>query len=793
MAIISLSLGLEIVWQLSVQETARSKHQYIEKEQIFIGLCKVSDLLSPEILLQIDVDIEIVRPELELLNDFFAEFELDRVKLRRHLRQLIGQGDYEHKEKVIHRSENCKQYFQNAAELARSHNSTVINVFHIWTTILEEPGKYIPEALADSGVKIEDLKSSAMKKITEPIPAGVKPEPERAENQLRSKTFFLDKYGRDITHLAKNGKLKPLIGRKKELLLVIQTLIREMKNNPILIGEAGVGKTAIVEGLAQRIIQQDITPLLQDKRIVELNIGSLVAGTKFRGEFEERLTQIIKEAKSNHEVIIFIDEIHTLVGTGAAEGALGASDILKPALARGEFPCIGATTITEYRKYIEKDSALERRFQPIMVKEPTPEETLEILKQLKEAKETFHCLQIEPSALKAAVELSVRYLPDRRLPDKALDVLETACTKVKVPQLTMYGKKEEIEKAGGVVTAEIITEVVAEMTGIPIKKLSEAEKKKYVNLAEIIKKRLIGQDEAVEKVAETVKLARAGLRDPKKPIGVFLFLGPTGVGKTELARALAEILFGSEQEIIRFDMSEYMEKHTVSKLIGAPPGYIGHEEEGQLTGRLRTKPYSVVLLDEVEKAHPDVTNIFLSVFDEGRLTDSKGRTIDAKNAIFIMTSNIGTEIYQKHPLGFSQTDSAEALRMRGELESEIKRNFRPEFLNRIDEIIMFRPLYEEAVYKIAANLTETYKKRVLENKGIELIIEPEVMMKVCGEGYDVNNGARPLNRAFERLIIKPLSNMIIQGDFTEGDNVRIEIKDNRIVFKKFEDTIPNQG
>jgi len=511
-------------------------------------------------------------------------------------------------------------------------------------------------------------------------------------------------------------------------------------------------------------------------------MASIVAGTKYRGEFEERLMGIINECKARPDIIIFLDEIHTLVAAGACEGGLDASNILKPALARGEIKCIGATTINEYRKYIEKDPALERRFQTILVNEPSTEETLNILRRLKERYEKHHQVKITDSAIEAAVRLAVKYVPDRHLPDKALDVLDEACTGVKVPFLSMYGEKEA-SVHGADVNAETIAEVISRWTGIPVHQLTVEERERFANMSGFIKKRVIGQDKAVDKICEVVKIARVGLKDPRHPVGVFLFIGPTGVGKTELAKAAAEFLFGSENEIIRLDMSEYMEKSSVSRLIGAPPGYIGHEEEGQLTGKLRRKPYSVVLLDEIEKANTDVFDVFLQLFDEGRLTDAKGHTADARNAIFIMTSNIGSEVFQKQlpQLGFNKGNAQQDVK--AGVMTALKNTFRPEFLNRLDDVILFDPLEAKGLNRIALNLIASLCKR-LESNGFIFSVKDDALGFICKEGYDPLNGARPLARAIERLLAKPLSEKILAGEFITGDEIVAFVREDRIVFSK---------
>ena len=649
----------------------------------------------------------------------------------------------------------------------------------------------------------------------------------------------LTDFATDLNESAKQGKIDPVIGRDTEIQRVIQILSRRTKNNPVLIGEPGVGKTAIAEGLAQRIVNGNVPEILRNKRIISLSISSMLAGAKYRGEFEERLKKAIDEVQQHKDMIIFIDEIHTLVGAGATEGAMDAANILKPALARGEFQVIGATTLDEYKKHIEKDAALERRFQPVQVGEPNEEDALEILRGLRDRYEAFHKAKITDEALKAAVTLSSRYITDRFLPDKAIDVVDEAASKVRMKvfsaapdvkaledRLNTVKKEKEaavtsqdFEKAAKlrdeeqalvkeiddkktvakeesdqklIVTEEDIASVVAQWTGIPVTKIAEEESETLLHLEDELHKRVIGQDDAVTAVAKAVRRARAGLKDPKRPIGSFLFLGPTGVGKTELARALASSLFGDESAMIRLDMSEYMEKHTVSRLVGAPPGYVGYEEGGQLTDAVRRKPYSVILLDEVEKAHADFFNILLQVLDDGRLTDSQGRTVDFRNTVIIMTSNLGAKALHKNSteLGFLAPKKAESHTNDSKIKDfkeakksvldAVKRHFRPEFLNRIDEMIVFHPLTEEDLTKIVTILMSDVTKR-LEERDLHLEITPEAMKLLVKEGSDFTMGARPLKRAIQRLIEDPVSDLILKGEAIAGKTIKANAKDNDIV------------
>ncbi|HEY8498820.1 MAG TPA: AAA family ATPase, partial [Limnochordales bacterium] len=661
--------------------------------------------------------------------------------------------------------------------------------------------------------------------------------PPQAKATRGRKTPTLDQYGRDLTELAREGKLDPVIGREQEIQRVIQVLSRRTKNNPVLIGEPGVGKTAIAEGLAQKIVAGDVPETLLNKRVVTLDLAAVVAGSKFRGEFEERLKKVMDEIRNSGDIILFIDEMHTIVGAGAAEGAIDASNILKPALARGELQCIGATTIDEYRKHIEKDAALERRFQPIMVDEPTVEETIAILQGLRDRYEAHHRVKITDEALVAAARLSDRYVTDRFLPDKAIDLIDEAGSRVRLqaliapPELKQLEeaiqeiqtekeaaiKNEEFEKAAalrdkeqqmreelerkrqewknsrsrteGVVTAEDIAQVVSAWTGIPVSKLQQEETERLLHLEEILHARVVGQDEAIDAVARAIRRARAGLKDPRRPIGSFIFLGPTGVGKTELAKALAEALFGDEDAMIRIDMSEYMERHTVSRLVGAPPGYVGYEEGGQLTERVRRRPYSVILLDEIEKAHPEVFNVLLQVLEDGRLTDAKGRTVDFRNTVVIMTSNVGAqEIHRQARLGFRATqDERDAYEtMKKKVLDELRRTFRPEFLNRIDEVIVFHALTKEHIRQIIDILLKRVAKE-LEERGIKVEFTDAAKEVLADEGFDPDFGARPLRRAIQRLVENPLSDEMLKGRFQEGDTVVVDAVDGTITFSKKEE------
>lgn len=702
---------------------------------------------------------------------------------------------------------------------------------HLLLVMLKETDCVATRLLHTMGINVQKLYSavlSAMGKEGESFSEEL-----QAEKAKSATTPTLDQYSRDLTALAAEGKLDPVIGREKEIIRLIQILSRRTKNNPCLVGEPGVGKTAIAEGLAQRIVADLVPDTVKNKRVVVLDLSSMVAGSKYRGEFEERIRNVLSEVKENRGILLFIDELHTIIGAGGAEGALDASNILKPSLSRGEIQLIGATTLEEYRKYIEKDAALERRFQPITVEEPTEEETLEILKGLRPYYERHHKVEIQDEALEAAVKMSVRYINDRFLPDKAIDIIDEAASKVqlcgyrKMPELEQFelelkslsGEKEEalktadllrakaaqkrqeeveqqIEKlrqkekrrakrSGAAVTEASVAEIVSDWTKIPVQRLTEGETKRLASLEKELHKRVIGQDEAVKAVSQAVKRGRVGLKDPNRPIGSFLFLGPTGVGKTELSKALAETVFGSEQAMIRVDMSEYMEKHSVSKMIGSPPGYVGYEEGGQLSEKVRRNPYSVILFDEIEKAHPDVFNILLQVLDDGHITDAQGRKIDFKQTIIIMTSNAGAQaIIEPKRLGFvSGTDEKRDYeRMRAGVMEEVRRLFKPEFLNRIDEIIVFHTLNKEHIKKIVNILLATLEKRCREQMEITLKVTNSAKEHLAESGFDSKYGARPLRRAIQNQIEDALANEILEGKIKRGDIVQVQQKNKKLCF-----------
>ncbi len=801
------------VLSLAQEAALELGHDYVGTEHVLIGLTKVKNGVAAKALEELGLVTE----------DIFEAVE-----------EHVGRGNK--KATSIYMTPRVKHVLELAIQVANHMNHNYVGTEHILLGLLSD-GSGVAVAI----LRAMNIRSNDVVEAIRSILGSNKGSNNGGQEGINSNNDLgeLSDFATDLNESAKQGKIDPVIGRDTEIQRVIQILSRRTKNNPVLIGEPGVGKTAIAEGLAQRIVTDNVPEILRNKRIISLSIGSLLAGAKYRGEFEERLKKAIDEVQQHDDMIIFIDEIHTLVGAGATEGAMDAANILKPALARGEFQVIGATTLDEYKKHIEKDAALERRFQPVQVGEPNEEDALEILKGLRDRYEAFHKAKITDEALTAAVSLSSRYITDRFLPDKAIDVVDEAASKVRMKVfsaapdvkaledrlntvkkekeaavtsqdfekaaelrdeeqslLKEIGDKKSIAKEKSdqklIVTEEDIAAVVAQWTGIPVAKIAEEESATLLHLEEELHKRVVGQDEAVTAVAKAVRRARAGLKDPKRPIGSFLFLGPTGVGKTELARALASSLFGDESAMIRLDMSEYMEKHTVSRLVGAPPGYVGYEEGGQLTDAVRRKPYSVILLDEVEKAHADFFNILLQVLDDGRLTDSQGRTVDFRNTVIIMTSNLGAKALHKNlpELGFlaakksdSNVDENKGIDFKAAKKSvmdAVKRHFRPEFLNRIDEMIVFHPLTEEDLKEIVTILMSDVTKR-LEERDLQLEISPEAMQLLVKEGSDFTMGARPLKRAIQRLIEDPVSDLILKGDAKEGKIIKADAKDNNLV------------
>ena len=778
-----LSIGSSIAWQIAANETAAGKFQFIEKEHVFIGILSLGKLLmlDPEktgLKLQ---DRQTLQVEYDFIEDLFREFEIDSTQLRRQVRKKMGEGNYERTEKVVHRSEACKRVFKRAEELAAS--SKVISCLHLFAAIMEAPQGIINQVVKAAGVEPAALRERALAFMDRWQRGDLEPvEVHPGEHKVtRTGTHYLVRYGRDLTLEAREGKLGPFIGRRKELLNVIQTLARRSKNNPVLVGEAGVGKTAIVEALALRVSEGKDPQVLAGKRIIEINVSALVGGTKYRGEFEERLSRIIEEARAHPEVIVFIDELHNVIGAGRAEGSMDAANLMKPALARGDLRCIGATTIGEYRRYIEADPALERRFEKVVVNEPSSEESLEMLEGIRPKWEKHHGVRITDRALQAAVDLSIRFDVDHQLPDKAIDLVDKAGARTRIPLLSGWIEGDKVNPLGGTngidgrreVTEVTIAQVLSEKMDLPLEiitgHIEGMNQSRLFGIESFLRKRIIGQDEAIRLVCQRLLMSHTGLAKRRGPLAVFLFLGPTGVGKTELARSLAEFLFGSDLQLTRFDMSEFIEQHSVAKLVGSPPGYVGHEEEGQLTGRLRTKPYSVVLFDEVEKAHQRVFDLFLQLFDEGRLTDAKGRTADARNAIFIMTSNIAVDKHSKK-IGFGNQDNMD---LKATILQEVKKYFRTEFINRINEIVIFGSLNEEHVKQILRPMLAEICDNIQTKHNVMLRIGEEVERFVAQTGYSPEYGARELRRTVEQLIQIPLSNLILSGEFEKYKNWQV--------------------
>ena len=784
----------------------RYRHNQWDVEHVLLALLEQEKGITREILRELRVDVEGVKRKVGAMLDRFPKITYE-----------AGQ---------IYATPRTSALLENANREADRLKDEFVSTEHLLIAIAAETRGEAATILAQSGVNQEEIYQALQK-----IRGGHRVTDRQAESKYRS----LEKYGHDLTELARQGKLDPVIGRENEIKRVTQILSRRTKNNPVIIGDAGVGKTAIAEGLAQKIAAEDVPDSLKGKKVVALDMGSLVAGSKFRGEFEERLKAVLDEVRqAAGEVIMFIDELHTVVGAGAAEGAIDASNMLKPALARGEMQCIGATTLDEYRKHVEKDKALERRFQPVFLDEPSVEATVEMLRGLRPRYEAHHKIKIEDSALVAAAKLSQRYISDRFLPDKAIDLIDEAASKLRIDmesapeevktldrkmkhlldeeeaasQRRDYQKATELKaermrleqqyneaksqwqqdkKLDSVVDEENIAELVAQWTGIPVSRMMETETDKLVHMEERIHQRIVNQEEAVTAVSEAIKRSRAGLKDPKRPIGSFIFLGPTGVGKTELARALAEFLFDDEETMVRLDMSEYMEKHTVSRLIGAPPGYVGYEEGGQLTEAVRRRPYRVILFDEIEKAHPDVFNILLQLLEDGRLTDGHGRTVDFRNTVVIMTSNLGTEEYHREGIGLLRQEGNGEQRMRSAIEGALKRAFRPELLNRIDDVIIFHALTEEHLKSIVDLLIRQVEQRLSE-RGIKLEIDEEAKAWLAHRGYDPVYGARPLRRAIQRYVENPISTRILQGEFKEGDTIAISLQEDNLNFAALKPT-----
>ena len=796
--------GAKRALAIAQEKAIEFKHNYVGTEHLLLGLVEEEKSVSARALSELGVKGK--------------ELEQDVIR-------AVGKGT--HNGGQLQMTPRTKHVLDLAQQAANSRGHNYIGTEHILLGLLSDGGGVAMQLLASKGIRLED--------VVEKVNAIVGGEEDGSHQGQGTASDLGDiaDYAIDLNESAKQGKIDPVIGRDTEIQRVIQILSRRTKNNPVLIGEPGVGKTAIAEGLAQRIVSGDVPDALRDKRIISVNLGSMLAGAKYRGEFEERLKKVMDEVQAHGDMIVFIDEIHTLIGAGASEGAMDAANILKPALARGNFQVIGATTLDEYKKHIEKDAALERRFQPVQVGEPSEEDALSILKGLRDRYEAFHKVQITDEALAAAVHLSSRYIADRFLPDKAIDVMDEAASKVRMAVFTatpdvkaledelvqvrkekeaavtaqdfeqaatlrdrekelesdIASKQEDSKKDSEsklIVTESEIAAVVSEWSGIPVSRVAEEESQRLLRLEEELHQRVIGQDEAVVAVSKAVRRARAGLKDPKRPIGSFLFLGPTGVGKTELARSLASNLFGDENAMIRIDMSEYMEKHAVSRLVGAPPGYVGYDEGGQLTEAVRRRPYSVVLFDEVEKAHPDFFNILLQVLDDGRLTDNQGRTVDFRNTVIIMTSNLGAKYLKEDTaaMGFlaakgEQEAGKDKESMKKDVLQAVKAHFRPEFLNRIDEMIVFHALETEQLERIVRILLQSVTTR-LHEQGMELEVSEEAMKKIVAEGTDFAMGARPLKRAIQRFVEDPISDAILEGRAGEGKTLHVVVEDDDI-------------
>ncbi len=798
------------VLSLAQEEAQRFNHNYIGTEHILLGLVRETEGVAARVLHNLGVELTKVRSAVEF---------------------IIGKGE-KSVPGEIGLTPRAKRVIELAVDEARRLNHSYIGTEHLLIGLLREGEGVAAGVLESLGVTLEKVRNETNRILSQTM--------SHAQSSQRgsTRTPVLDQLGIDLTAASRIGKLDPIVGRVKEIERVVQILSRRTKNNPVLIGEPGVGKTAVVEALAHRIVSGEVPDTLQGKRLVTLDMGALVAGTKYRGEFEERLKKVIEEIKTSGNCVLFIDEMHTMVGAGAAEGAVDAANILKPSLARGELQCIGATTLDEYRKYVERDAALERRFQPVTVGEPTTDETVEILRGIKSRYEEHHRLTISDEALHAAAQLASRYISDRFLPDKAIDLMDEASSRVRIKaantplsvkeamQVLDTVRREKDEAIGGqqyeyaaelrdrelrlgeklqsletewqseqekdrpTVTEEDIAEVVGMWTGIPVTRLATEETTRLLQMEEMVHKRIIGQEEAVTVIAKAIRRARAGLKEPRRPMGVFLFLGPTGVGKTEMVRALAEFMFGSEDSLIRLDMSEFMERHTVARLVGSPPGYVGYDDGGQLTEAVRRKSYSVILLDEIEKAHPDVFNILLQIFDDGHLTDAKGRKVDFRNSIIVMTSNIGAELIKKGSgLGFTvKSDEAKTAQaayevMKEKVTGEVKKIFKPEFLNRLDTQVVFHALSADHIQEIVGLMLAEVSKSLLE-KGIGLRATPEAKTRLGEKGFDSEFGARPLRRLIQKEVEDPLSEALLEGKFDAGDTILIAFENDEFVFTK---------
>ncbi len=801
-------------------EAQRLGHDFLGTEHILLGLVKEGTGVAANVLKALGVDLKRIRAEVERL----VQSDPAAAKSQHH--KVPGEPRY---------TPRAKRVLELSLDEARGLGQSYIGTEHLLLGLLREGQGVAAQVLLNLGLKLETVREEVHSFLgTADLLMGEQPagsEPSAASKKQKSDTPALDSFGRDLTRMAKEDMLDPVIGRQREIKRLTQVLSRRNKNNPVLLGEAGVGKTAIVEGFAQAVVSGDVPELLRGKRIVVLDLAMMVAGTKYRGQFEERIKAVMNEVRKVKNVILFIDELHTLVGAGGAEGAIDASNVLKPALSRGELQCIGATTLDEYRKHVEKDGALERRFQTIIVDPPSKQETVDILQGLRDRYEAHHRVQITDGAINQAVELSSRYVTGRYLPDKAIDVIDEAGSKVRMAATTKPPSLKELEKeverataekdaavasqdferaaklrdqaeklrqkkesvlnkwretsqeTEGVGAEEVVAEVVSLMTGVPLQRLAAEEAERLLNMEQELHQRVVSQDEAIGAVARSVRRSRSGIKDPRRPGGSFIFLGPTGVGKTLLARALAEFMFGDEEALVQIDMSEYMEKHTSSRLIGAPPGYVGYEEGGQLTEKIRRRPYSVVLLDEIEKAHVDVFNILLQVMEEGRLTDSFGRHVDFRNTVLIMTSNVGAEVIKNQaPLGFGKTtEEMNYERMKEKLLKEVEKQFRPEFLNRLDDVIVFQALTREDMGNVADLELKTVRQR-LADRGLRIQLTPEAKAFVVDKGFDPDLGARPVRRTIERLIEDPLSEELLSGRFKDVESIQIVVRGDHLEF-----------
>ena len=803
------------VIQLAHKEALRLGHDVIGTEHILLGLVAEGEGVAAQVL---------------------AAFGVGTEEITQRVEQIVGRGEPKNKPVDLPLSPRAKRVLDLAMREARNMGVNYVGTEHILLGLISEGEGIAAQVLLSLDLDLQKVRAEVQSVLSggehgNDVDRESRDAAQKAGN--RSRTPTLDQLGIVLTDMAASGELDPVIGRNREIQRVIQVLSRRKKNNPVLIGDPGVGKTAIVEGLAQKVVEGDVPEILKGKRVVQLNVGNLVAGTKYRGEFEERMRKLVKELRDCRDVILFIDEIHTIVGAGGAEGAVDAANILKPSLARGEFQVIGATTLEEYRKHIEKDAALERRFQPVMVDEPNVEDSIRILEGLRDRYEVHHRAKISDDALVAAARLSERYITERFLPDKAIDLIDEAAARARLKTMelpedikmmekdleALRKEKEaavtaqEFEKAAGfrdkerrlseeieksrnewqkrrnneepIVDSEQIAQIVAEWTGIPVVQLTEEESSRLLRMEEEIHKRMVDQEEAVNAVARSIRRARSGLKDPKRPIGSFLFLGPTGVGKTELARSLAEFLFGGEDAMVRFDMSEYMERHEVAKLIGAPPGYVGYEEGGKLTEALRRRPYSVVLFDEIEKAHPDVFNILLQILEDGRLTDGQGHTVDFRNSVVIMTSNVGAQdLMKSRSLGFTAAEGADVdlEKMKSSIMEAVRKTFRPEFINRVDDIIIFKPLGKEELLKILDIMLDEVSKR-LEEQGITIDVPAETREKLLIKGYEPKFGARPLRRTLQKTIEDPLADLLLEGKVERNSVIRVNVEGDKFSFK----------